>query len=513
MGPPSNEHHCDWQEYARYQERRANDLAQENEQLKHELALHKKQRFGKRSEKAPARPTEPKPEQTPEQKAERQRKATERRQKNRASRAKLPEDGIKLTVRDEDKVCERCGQFAKFEEIPGGCKETEIIEAQINALRRKLYERQKLRCRCGQTFVEARPPERVFPECEFGPVFVSLVIVQKLLDSTPFYRQRKALDRQGLYVADNTLGQLFHKAAVKLEPIYKLLKDSVRKSWLVLADETTLTYLSPKEDPESKDGKKSQRGYVWCFLDPENDRVIFIYDRSRSSEIPKDLLEGTNGILLCDAYSGYNAVISSYDRERAGCLTHARRKFVELLESDGDTVAEILALFAVVYQVETEVAEAGQFGKDEHLKQRQGRSLPALEKIRALCEKSLDEGLEPTHPLAKALGYFQNQWPNLIKFTEDARIPVDNNYTERTLRIVALLRKNSLFVGSPESGQRTVELLSLAQSCVLSGANPLEYFSDVLMRMNDPPADLRELLPENWKPPQREKTALTAPQN
>jgi transposase len=50
-------------------------------------------------------------------------------------------------------------------------------------------------------------------------------------------------------------------------------------------------------------------------------------------------------------------------------------------------------------------------------------------------------------------------------------------------------------------------LLSLAQSCVLNGINPLEYFADVLMRMNDPPADLTELLPGNWKPSPEEKNS------
>lgn len=515
MVPPSEEHDCDWQSYALFLQRKIDSLAQENEQLakdqaellvanenlKHKLGAEKKQRFGKGSEKSKTVSRDKKPELTAQQKAERREKAKRRRKENRASRAKIPIEERSLEVPDDQKVCQRCGQFAEFEEIEGGCKETEILERTISALKRLKYRRQKLRCRCGKTFVEAEAPARVFPESEFGPGFVSSIIVAKTLDSMPFYRQRKALFREGLYLNDNTLGSLFHKAAEKLRPLYEKLESLVKDSWLILADETVLTFLSPNKGEALSPNKKTNRGFVWCFLDPENQRVVFRYDVSRSGKIPEQLLKNTSGILLCDGYSGYNVVVNSYDRERAGCLAHARRKFFDLLESDGDLVSPILDLFKVVYRVEAKVAETPEFlGAVAHLAERKTKSLPALEKIKEYCEQEL-EGLEPTHRVASAMNYFVNQWAALIKFTEDARIPVDNNFCERTLRIIALLRKNSLFVGNPKSGQRTMVLLSLAQSCVLQGINPLEYFMDVLLRMADPPGDLRELLPENWKPP------------
>ena len=133
------------------------------------------------------------------------------------------------------------------------------------------------------------------------------------------------LFREGLVINDNTLGQLFHKAAKALEPIYNSLKLELKESWLVLADESILKYLNPVKPEQSG----ASRGYVWCFLAPENSQVIYQFDTSRAGAIPEELLKDTSGILLCDGYSGYNVVVNSYDRERAGCLVHARRKFID----------------------------------------------------------------------------------------------------------------------------------------------------------------------------------------
>ena len=137
-----------------------------------------------------------------------------------------------------------------------------------------------------------------------------------------------------------------------------------------------------------------------------------MYDSSRSGEIPKDLLEDTSGILVCDGYAGYNVVVNSYDRERAGCLARARRKFVDLLGSDADLMAPILDEFKVIYGVETEMADEGLLGSQDHLEARQSKSLEALKQIKDLCE---DRPLEllPDSPVAKAMNYFLNQWPHL----------------------------------------------------------------------------------------------------
>jgi transposase len=76
-----------------------------------------------------------------------------------------------------------------------------------------------------------------------------------------------------------------------------------------------------------------------------------------------------------------------------------------------------------------------------------------------------------------------------------------NNIAENALRIIALGRKNFLFVHSKEAGERIALLYSLTKSCTRLGVNPFEYFTDVLNRIkSEKVTNLRELLPDRWKP-------------
>jgi transposase len=97
--------------------------------------------------------------------------------------------------------------------------------------------------------------------------------------------------------------------------------------------------------------------------------------------------------------------------------------------------------------------------------------------------------------------YALNQWSALTVALSDARIPVDNNASERALRVVALGRKNYLFVGHPKAGQNTAMLYSLVASCEANGVNPEAYLADVLLRVQThPAARIEELLPHRWMP-------------
>ena len=86
-------------------------------------------------------------------------------------------------------------------------------------------------------------------------------------------------------------------------------------------------------------------------------------------------------------------------------------------------------------------------------------------------------------------------------FLTDARIPTDNNRSEAALRVVALGRKNFLFVGNEMAGRNIAGLYSLISTCQACDVNPLEYLPDVMRRVTTPPASrIDELLPDQWKP-------------
>ena len=121
------------------------------------------------------------------------------------------------------------------------------------------------------------------------------------------------------------------------------------------------------------------------------------------------------------------------------------------------------------------------------------------------------EAFPPKGAMGQAISYARNRGDTLTRFLDDARIPVDNNASERALRIVALGRKNFLFVGNPETGGNLAGLYSLIATCDLHSVDPIEYLRDVLIRVDTHPASaIDELLPHRWRAPERLELAVAA---
>lgn len=241
---------------------------------------------------------------------------------------------------------------------------------------------------------------------------------------------------------------------------------------------------------------KTRRAYMWTFL--SGDRIGYRYSPSRSGQTPVDVLGGTSGTLVVDAYTGYNATCTPEQRERAGCLAHARRKFHDAQTSAPEAAAEAMALILAVYRVEHEAKRLDIVRSPAHRALRQTAGKEAMDKLHAWLLAQKPQHL-PKSPMGQAIRYALGQWPALQVFLENPAVPIDNNASERALRIVALGRKNFLFVGHDVAGQNLAVLLSLVRSCETIGVNPQAYLTDVLMRVQDwPAARVEELLPENW---------------
>ena len=151
-----------------------------------------------------------------------------------------------------------------------------------------------------------------------------------------------------------------------------------------------------------------------------------------------------------------------------------------------------------LYRIEHVVAEKELLGTEAHFILRKKDSTPIVNKI----DVWVDEQHGRHHPnsyLAKALTYAKNQRKSLRQFLEDPLIPLDNNFSERALRIFALGRKNYLFAGHAEGAQNLAILQSIVATCKLHHVNPYEYIKDVLIRAQTHKASkLDELLPWNW---------------
>ena len=351
------------------------------------------------------------------------------------------------------------------------------------------FQLEKLVERGGDRIVQASAPLNVVEGGAWGPGTYAHVVVSKCVDSMPLYRIEKSLGRAGFGIARSVLCGLFHRAANVLEPIYQRLMQLVRINPYVSADETTIKVAEPKN---------ARKAWIWTLL--SEDIVAYIYSESRSAETPNHFLAGTKGYLVIDGYAGYNGVVGEGKRTRVGCWAHARRKIFEAL-STAPEAKEVLDQIVRLYRIEHEAAENGILGTPAHGILRDKRSRSIVGEIEEwITERK--QVTPPKSPLGVAITYAENQKTALRQFLDNAKLPLDNNASERALRIIALGRKNFLFVGHQEAGHNLAILQTLCSTCQIHNINPYEYIRDVAVRVRyHPNSRLDELLPMNWQPP------------
>jgi transposase len=248
-----------------------------------------------------------------------------------------------------------------------------------------------------------------------------------------------------------------------VEPLYERM--AVRKSHVVATDDTVLPMLSPGQ---------TQPARMWVYVgDEANPYNVFDFTLNRSREGPKEFLKDYTQVLLADAYGGYNGVVAGNAITRAGCWSHARRKFVEAEKSAPEIAREDVTLMDALFAVERQANDVS-IAERRELRQKQSVSILAQLHRKLLIWK---EQLLPKHPMADAVNCTLSQWEALTVFTADGAVPIDNNVSEREMKRVVLNRKNSLFVGNPRGGRTAAILASLTSSCRRHDMDPHLYFA------------------------------------
>jgi transposase len=494
---PQDDHHCHWREIAEAlapkvaaNEAESAELRAKLEAMAAAMQALERRLLGPKTEKMPPADEEierEKKKTRTKEDAEARRLETLRKRRERAAlREKLRQQTVTHHVAEPDKKCTRCGKVAN--RPVGDGKETVIFEYIPGYFVRQKHIQEKLACTCGEFIATADPPRKPFEGGHYGAGFVAHLIVMKCGDSIPLHRLAKQYQRLGIPMARSTITDQFHAGATKLAPLSQRLLNLVARSDIVQGDETSMMMQRPHK-----------RGFLWTFL---AERLIaYRFSPDRSGETPRDVLGGTQGTLVVDAYTGYNRVTDPEGRARASCLAHVRRRIFEALESAPIEARRGLELILDVYRVEHEAKEQGIVRTAEHLALRQTKGRAAMEAFQAWLAAEKDRH-PPKSPLGQAISYALNRGETLTRFLDDVRIPVDNNAAERALRVVALGRKNFLFVGDPEAGNNLAGLYSLVSTCEAYEIDPVAYLADVLLRIDTHPASqIDELLPHRWVPP------------
>lgn len=449
----------------------------ENAELKRAL-------FGPKSERKRSTPARTKPTVSPEEAAARQAEGKKKRTANRQAKAELPTSDV---THPSPTVCPSCRGTGPFEALPPEVSyQIEVVPARLERTR---HIQEKCVCPCGEILC-GPAPARVGDCAQYGPGLHADAVVSKCADAMPLHRLARRYVRAGFLVARSTLTDLFHRSAVLLQPLHQRLLALVAAEAYVNADETPQPVMA---------AEKCRRGYIWTFI--AGPIITYVFNASRSGLTPLRELGDSQGILQVDGYTGYNQVTTPSRRTRVGCIAHVRRYFYK---ARGAALAEadhVLELIRALYKVEIDAAASAILGTPAHRALRQHRSKPIMDQWKTwLLEQ------EPLHtpkgPMGEAIRYALNQWKHLTHFLDDPRISLDNNVSERSLRIIALGRDNFRWVGHDEAGEHLAILQTLVSTCISCGVNPHSYLTDVLLRVSTHPASkLDELLPMNWQPP------------
>jgi len=230
--------------------------------------------------------------------------------------------------------------------------------------------------------------------------------------------------------------------------------------------------------------------------------VAFTYAPGRSGQHADNILKGFSGILQVDGYAGYNRLLKrpTQDVALAYCWAHARRKLHDVTQSGAAPIAqEGLAQIQALYRIEKDLR--GLTADQRHAARRE-RSKPIIDTLELWLAQSRAR-VSSKSPTGEALKYIAKYWGGLRLFLDDGRIELDNNPVERTIRPIALNRKNALFAGHDTGAQNWAIIASLIETCKLNKIEPHRYLSGILTAIagGHKQTDIKELLPWNYAKP------------
>lgn len=388
----------------------------------------------------------------------------------------LPREEVVYDLAEADKICPHDGEA--LERIGEETSEQlDIIPAQVKVIR---HVRLKYACPCCKSHVAtAAKPAQPLGKSMAAPGLLAYIATAKYVDALPLYRQTQQFARLGVELDRTTLANWMVKCGALVQPLINRLTELILDEPVVSMDETTVQVLKEPDKPAQS------ASYMWVMgVGPPGQRLrVYHYASSRSGDVPQALLEGFEGALMVDGYSGYNAACKALGVDRLGCWAHARRKFFDAakLQPKGKTGRpdQALAMIAKLYRVEREAAEL----EPAHRHQlRQERSRPVIEALEAWLTKTQPR-VAPKTKLGEALHYLQAQWPPLVRYLEDGRYPIDNNPIENAIRPFAIGRKNWLFSNSPAGVRASANLYSLIESAKGNGLEPYAYLRHIFKEL------------------------------
>lgn len=402
-----------------------------------------------------------------------------------------------------ERLCPECGDERQEIGVEA-TKQFDYKPAEVFVIE---HQRVKYACKCceGQVAIAPKPPQPIDKGWP-GPGLLAQIVVDKYQDHIPLHRSEQRseqrFERLGAPLPRSTMCDWMAACALLLTPLCQLLKQWLLQSKVLHTDDTTV--------PVRDQTLNSHRyGRLWAYIgDAIHPGIVFDYTTTHARDGPAAFLQTFEGFLQADAYGAYDGIYTGSDGKivEVGCWAHARNKFADAESTDPERVLAAKAWVRKLYDAEDEAKAiiakeklTGAPAAAVHLRLRQEKSVPLLTSLRQWLLTQKEQVL-PKSPIAAAINYVLNQWEALNRYTTDGDLHIDNNLSERTLKLIGMGRINWLFLGSDKGGQTAAVLFSFTATCKHLRIDTFAYLRDVLERLPTHPADrLEELLPHRWQ--------------
>lgn len=385
----------------------------------------------------------------------------------------LPRVDVVHELDAADQTCPQCG--GTLREMSGQTEDAEEITVVERRFVLVTHRRKKYRCACNGCVETAPGPLRLAtrPDARgrrYAPAVAVEIATAKYLDHLPLERQARIMRREGLTIDSQTLWDQIEALATVLAPTYEALRRRVLTAPVVGADETWWRV---------QHGDLNKRWWAWSVTC--DDAVTYTILESRSQDAARQVLDGYTGVVLADGYGAYAALARAGPAiTLAHCWAHVRRKFVEAEPHYPAPCAEILELIGQLYAVERTCPRPSPLSRDEdraealavRARRRTEQSAALVQAIHAWAHQ---QRALPESSLGKAIAYMLGLWRGLTRFLDDARLPLDNNATERGLRGMVVGRKNHYGSRSKRGTEVAALFYSLIESAKLCGVEPNAY--------------------------------------
>jgi transposase len=380
-----------------------------------------------------------------------------------------------------------------------GTDEREVLEYVPSHFKVIVHARPKMSCRACETIFQPPMPELPIERGRPGPALLAHVLVAKYCDHLPLHRQSAIYAREGVELDRSTLCDWVGRMAFHLDPLAQAIARHVRDGAAIHADDTPVPVLDPGRG-------KTKTGRLWVAVRDERPwgsgvppAVFYRYAPDRKSEQAEALLKGCRGFLHADAYAGFNNLYRPDPQTgkarlvEVACWAHARRKLYEVHAATKSPAAqELLERIGELFAIEAEIR-----GRSPQERQavRAERSVPLLAQMKTRFEDTLNK-ISGKSSLAQAIRYSLSRWNALTRYTTDGRLDICNNAAERAIRPLAIGRKNWTFAGSDSGGDRAATIYTIIETAKLNGLDPETYLRTLITHIAAHPAKrIDELLP------------------